>query len=89
MSKDTAILRAMEDAARKSGYKVRWDKGQFRGGSCTLEGSKLIVLNRHHPIEVHLGVLARTLKEVPLEEISIRKGMRGHVESIIQKYSSE
>ncbi len=89
MIKDKAILRAMEDAARKSGYTIRWDKGQFHGGSCTLDGSKLIVLNRHHPTEVHLGVLARTLKDVPLQEISIRKGMRKHIESIIQKYSFE
>ncbi|MCY3629157.1 MAG: hypothetical protein F4065_07830 [Rhodothermaceae bacterium] len=89
MTKDKAILRAMEDAARKSGYKIRWDKGQFRGGSCTLDGSKLIVLNRHHPTEVHLGVLARALKGVPLQGVSIRKGMRKHVESTIQRYSFE
>ncbi len=89
MKKDKAILRAMEDAARKSGYQIRWDKGLFQGGSCTLEGSKLIVLNRHHPTEVHLGILARALKDLPLQEISIRKGMQKQVESIIQKYSSE
>lgn len=89
MTKDKAILRAMEDIARKSGYKIRWDKGPFRGGSCTLDGSKLIVLNRHHPTEVHLGVLARALKDVPLQGVSIRKGMREHVEAIIQKYSLE
>lgn len=89
MTKDKAILRAMEDAARKSGYKIRWDKGQFRGGSCTLDGSKLIVLNRHHPTEVHLGVLARALRDVPLQGIPIRKGMREQVESLIQKYSFE
>ncbi len=89
MKKDKAILRALEDVARKFGYQIRWDKGLFQGGSCTLEGSKLIVLNRHHPTEVHLGILARTLKDLPLQEISIRKGMQKQVESIIQKYSSE
>lgn len=89
MAKDKSILRAMEDVAKKSGYTVRWDKGFFHGGSCTLEGNKLVVLNRHHPTEVHLGVLARTLKGVPLQNISIRKGMRKQVESIIEQYSSE
>lgn len=89
MTKDKAILRAMEDVARKSGYKIRWDKGPFQGGSCTLDGSKLIVLNRHHPTEVHLGVLARALRDVPLKGVPIRKGMREHVESMIQKYSFE
>ncbi|MCY4171887.1 MAG: hypothetical protein OXE59_11540 [Bacteroidetes bacterium] len=89
MSKDTAILRAMEKIAKKSGYSVRWDKGLFQGGSCTLEGNKLIVLNRHHPTEVHLGILARTLKDVPLQEISLQKEMRQRIESIIQRYSSE
>ena len=89
MIRDTVILRTMEEAAKKSGYTVRWDKGLFQGGSCTLEGNKLIVLNRHHPIEVHLGVLARTLKDVPLQQISMRKEVRKRVESIIRQYSSE
>ncbi len=89
MAKDTAILRALENVAKAAGYCVRWDKGLFKGGFCTFEGNKLIVLNRHHPTEVHLGILARTLKDVPLQEISMRKEMRDHVESIIQRYSSE
>ena len=89
MAKDTSILRTMEDVAKKSGYTVRWDKGLFQGGSCILEGSKLIVLNRHHPTEVHLGVLARILKEVQLQEISMRKDVRKRVESIIRQYSAE
>ncbi|MCY4159965.1 MAG: hypothetical protein OXE92_10980 [Bacteroidetes bacterium] len=89
MAKDTAILRAMEGIVKKIGYTVRWERGQFQGGSCTLVGNKLIVLNRHHPTEVHLGILARTLKDVPLDDISMRKGMRKHVESIIRRYSSE
>ncbi len=89
MAKDTSILHTMEDVAKKSGYTVRWDKGLFQGGSCILEGSKLIILNRHHPTEVHLGVLARILKEVQLQEISMRKDVRKRVESIIRQYSAE
>jgi len=89
MAKDTAVLRAMENIAKESGYSVRWDKGLFRGGSCTLEGNKLIVLNRHHPTEVHLGILARTLKDVPLHGISMGAQMRKRVESLIERYSSE
>jgi len=89
MAKDIAILHAMEEIAKKSGFIVRWDKGLFQGGSCILEGNKLIVLNRHHPTEVHIGVLARALKDVSLQNISIRKGMRKHIESMIQRFSSE
>jgi len=89
MAKDTAILRAMEEVAKKSGYTVRWEKGLFQGGSCVLEGNKLIVLNRHHPTEVHLGVLARALQDISLQDMSIRKGMRKHIEAMIQRFSSE
>ena len=87
--KDVAVLRAMETMAKKSGYTVRWEKGSFRGGSCILEGSKLLVLNRHHPVEVQLGVMARALKGVKLEEVSMHKEMRLRIASIIQQYSSE
>ncbi len=79
----------MENVAVKSGYTVRWEKGLFRGGDCTLEGNKMIVLNRNHPTEVQLGVLARTLKDASLEDISMQKDTRKHVEALIQKYSSD
>jgi len=79
----------MEGIAKKVGYTIRWDKGQFQGGSCTLVGNKLIVLNRHHPTEVHLGILARILKDVPLQEISMQKEMRNRIEFFIQQRSSE
>ena len=87
--KDVAILRAMENMAKQSGYTVRWEKGAFQGGSCILEGSKLLVLNRHHPTEVHLGVMARTLRGVRLEDISMSKETYRRIASIIQQYSSE
>ena len=79
----------MQDVAQKSGYTIRWDKGPFHSGSCTHAGDKLIVLNRHHPIEVHLGVMARTLKDVSFESISMRKEMRTRIEEIVLQYSSE
>ncbi len=87
--KDTAVLRAMEGVAKAIGYIIRWDRGPFRGGRCTLGGRKLIILNRLHPTEVHLGVLARILWDAPLAEISMRKAMRKRVESVIRQHSSE
>ncbi len=79
----------MENVAVKSGYLIRWEKGLFQGGNCTLEGDQLIVLNRNHPTEVQLGVLARTLKDAPLEEIAMQTDMRNQIEALIQKYSSD
>lgn len=87
--KDTAVLRAMEGAAKAIGYVVRWDRGPFRGGRCTLDGKELIILNRLHPTEAHLGVLARILRDTPLAEISMREAMRRRVESVIRQHSSE
>ncbi|MCY4674472.1 MAG: hypothetical protein OXD43_12030 [Bacteroidetes bacterium] len=87
--KDTAVLRAMEGVAKAIGYIIRWDSGPFRGGRCTLGGRELIILNRLHPTEVHLGVLARILRDAPLAEISMRKAMRKRVESVIRQHSSE
>ena len=87
--KDTAVLRAMEGVAKAIGYIIRWDRGPFRGGRCTLGGRELIILNRLHPTEVHLGVLARILRDAPLAEISMRKVMRKRVESVIRQHSSE
>ncbi len=80
------IVQALEVVVRQFGLEVRWEKGRFQGGRCTINGEDLIMLNKHHPPEVHLAILAESLRDLPIEAIFLRPAVREAVEAIWQRH---
>jgi hypothetical protein len=74
--KTTAIVKELEEAARMLGVRVRREKGSFRGGYCVRDGEEILMLNRNHPPEVHLAILATALRELPVDSIYVRPAVR-------------
>lgn len=75
------VVKALEEVVRQFGLEVRWEKGHFRGGRCTVNGDDLIMLNKHHPSEVHLTILAESLRDLPIDRIFLRPAVREAVEA--------
>ncbi len=46
------------------GYKVRYEKGNFKTGHCVLQSSKVIVINRFSNIEVKINSLIELLRDL-------------------------
>ncbi len=80
------IVQALEVVVRQFGLEVRWEKGHFQGGRCTINGEDLIMLNKHHPSEVHLAILAESLRDLPVEAIFLRPAVREAVEAIWRRH---
>jgi hypothetical protein len=78
--KTTAVVRELEHVARQLGLRVRFEKGSFRGGRCTLTGEDQIVLNRMHPPEAHIALLAESLREMPVDSIFVKPVVRRALE---------
>ncbi|MDR3697271.1 hypothetical protein [Mucilaginibacter sp.] len=58
-------LEKLEMLLRTTGYKVRYEKGNFKTGACLLLNSKIVVVNKFSGLESKiLGLieLARTLE---------------------------
>lgn len=70
--KTQKIVQELEEAAKKLGLEIRKGKGSFRGGLCTISGQETIVLNKLHVPEVHLTILAESLKEMPLDTLDLK-----------------
>ncbi|NBC18499.1 MAG: hypothetical protein GVY18_14425 [Bacteroidetes bacterium] len=70
------IVDELEEAARKLGIEPRWEKGNFRGGRCTVGGRELVMLNKRHSPEKHLLVLAESLRDQPIDTIFLRPAVR-------------
>lgn len=57
-------LDKLEALFKSMGYKVRYEKGNFKTGSCLLQSSKIIVVNRFSNIEVKINSLIELLREL-------------------------
>lgn len=78
------IVRELEGVARHFGVQVRFEKGRFRGGRCVVEGERFVVLNRLHPPEVNLSILAESLRDLPLDTVFVRPVVRRALEEAWQ-----
>lgn len=82
------VVRALEQTAAQLGVAVRRERGPFRGGYCTVNGRGLIVLNRQHPPEVMLAVLAEGLRHLPVDTVYLRPAVRKALEEAWRETTS-
>ena len=61
-------LEKIEDLLTMAGYKVRNEKGNFKSGSCQIESSKIIVLNKFAPVEAKVSYLVEAIQGLTLDE---------------------
>ena len=74
------IIEELEQAAGQLGYEVRTEKGNFRGGHCTVDSEQIIMLNKRHLPETQLAVLADALREVPIDTVYLKPAVRQALE---------
>lgn len=80
------IVKALEEAVRQFGVEVRWEKGRFQGGRCMVNGEALVMLNKHHPPEAHLAILAESLRDLDIDSIFLRPAVREAVEAVWKRH---
>lgn len=84
--KTEKLLLELEKLVEQAGYAIRKEKGTFRGDSCVMEGEKLVVLNKKKPEQQQVGLLARVLKDKPLQDIYIKPAVRKHLEELWDRF---
>ncbi len=83
--KNERFLDELEQITNELGYRIRKEKGNFRGDSCVLEGQKLIMLNKNHPVEYNISLLAGFLAKKNLENLYVKPAVRKNLESLWKK----
>jgi hypothetical protein len=79
------IVKELEQAAKQLGLKVRREKGSFKGGLCVRNGEQIVMLNRQHPPELHLAILAESLRELPVDTVYLAPVVRDALENAWEK----
>lgn len=74
------IVQELRKAVEQLGVGVRLEQGRFRGGPCTIGAEEMLILNKRHPAEMHLGILAEYLRHQPTDSLYLRPAVRAALE---------
>ena len=73
-------LAELEELADKLGFKVRFEKGNFKGGYCILKESKLLVVNSRNDYDRRVTIISKSLKEIGIDDVFVKPGLREIIE---------
>ncbi len=77
MSKYTkATLRKLESIFEHLGYRIRYEKGNFRSGYCIVEDRKIAVINRFFDTEARVHTLIDILINMDIDTDSLPEEMQ-------------
>jgi FtsZ-binding cell division protein ZapB len=61
------IQERLEELLELAGFKVRYEKGNFKGGYCVLDHQNLVMINKFYTLEGKVNVLIDVLNSVNLD----------------------
>lgn len=61
-------LDKIEDLFNDLGYKVRYEKGNFKTGACVIQNTKMIIVNKFSNLEIKINSLVSLLKEFEVKK---------------------
>ena len=77
-----SILNDLKAVATQMGARVRFERGDFKGGYCILKESKVIVINKLSNFQRKVMILSTALKELGVEEIYLPPKLREFIEEM-------
>jgi hypothetical protein len=60
-------LEKLEMLLKTAGYKVRYEKGNFKTGACLLQNSKIIVINKFSNLESRILAISELARELEID----------------------
>ena len=70
------VLQDLKSIATEMGAKVRFERGDFKGGYCLLLDSKVIVINKLSSLQKKIAILSSALTQLGAENIYIPPRIR-------------
>lgn len=76
------ILQDLKALATEMGAKVRFERGDFKGGYCIVKESKVIVINKLASVQRKVITLSSALKELGIEDMYMPPKLREVIEEM-------
>ncbi len=76
------ILNDLKSVATQMGAKVRFERGDFKGGYCLVKENKVIVINKLATLQRKVIILSQALKELGVEDVYLTPKLREVIEEM-------
>jgi len=63
------LMLDLREIANQMGARVRFERGDFKGGYCIIKEDKTIVINKFSPLQKKVMILTSALKELGVEDV--------------------
>ncbi len=75
-------LDKIEEIFKVQQFKVRYEKGNFKPGSCLILEAKVVVVNKFATMDVKIAALAEILQEIEIDETLFNENQAKFFQSI-------
>jgi hypothetical protein len=87
--KPEKLVQHLTDAVKKTGFRIRIEEGNFRGGSCIFAEERLVILNRRMTQEERAEILGRVMASEDLDSIFLLPEIRSFIEKFMTSGESD
>ena len=77
-----SILQDLKEIATEMGAKIRFERGDFKGGYCILKDTKVTVINKLSNLQRKVIILSAALKQLGAEDIYLPPKIREVIEEM-------
>ena len=77
-----ALLIDLKQIATEMGAKVRFERGDFKGGYCILKDDRTIVINKLSTFQRKVVILTNALKELGVNDVYLPPKLREIIDEI-------
>lgn len=73
LSYTQTTLQKLEELLRIKNYKIRYEKGNFKSGTCTLLQDKILVVNKFSDLEVKINSIAELTASLDFSDVVLNE----------------
>nr|MBC7612609.1 hypothetical protein [Pseudopedobacter sp.] len=77
-------LEKLETLLKEVGYRVRYEKGNFKTGACMMESNKIVVINKFSNLESKIISIIELLKLIDLDDSLLSEKNKAFYHSLKQ-----
>ncbi len=77
-----STLDKIEEVFKALQYKVRYEKGNFKPGSCLILEAKVVVVNKFATLDVKIAALAEILQQISIDETLLNENQLKFLQGI-------
>ena len=60
-------LEKLETLLKTTGYRIRYEKGNFKTGACLLQNSKVVVVNKFSGLESKILAISELMRDLEMD----------------------